>query len=246
MYTKYSIKMELLLISTIILITSIFIGDFVYSDEVTGSPKEESNPKSETMSRISKYIDDQISADFNPDTLVKIDSDIVILANAFANHADNERRVGSYLTGTQAGIRRIIFNMTKFSPEYSEYIYAKSKSKVSKVDIALLIVLGLSKDSRVHDDIKNIVLYETDPNLRAIAVRAISYYMDTLDVPILIQALSDSNTVTMEVDVQRRDGTFSQQVNLVCIEAIPALYRFGYDVIIDPLNSGKLIVKKRP
>jgi hypothetical protein len=69
--------------------------------------------------------------------------------------------------------------------------------------------------------------------------------MDTLDIPILFQALSDTNTVTMEVDVQRRDGTFLQRVNLVGTEAIPALAKFGYEVTPDSQNMGKYILRKK-
>jgi hypothetical protein len=182
-----------------------------------------------------------------------VDRDTLQLINNIADRIDreltspssNERRVGYYGTVSQAVIRNLIFQLAALGPAYADDIYNKAKTKESKTDRALLISLGLLKDIRVHDDLREIVLTENDPYLRGVAVRALSTYKDTLDVPAITEALYDSNTVLMELDYSLPNGQMHQLINIVGMEAIPALYGLGYEVKPDTMNKGKYIVRKR-
>jgi len=177
------------------------------------------------------------------DTLQLIKNIARTIENERVSPSSNERRVGSYGTVSQAAVRKLIFQLAALGPAHADDIYNEAKAKDSPSATALIISLGLMKDTRVHDALRSIVAEESDPNIRAMAVRALSTFRDTLDVPIFIEALSDTNIVVMQEDVVRRDGQMHSLVHLVGMEAVPALYELGYKPVPDSINGGYKAVK---
>jgi hypothetical protein len=165
------------------------------------------------------------------------------IENEIISPSSNERQVGSYATISQRIVRNLIFQLADLGPARADDIYEEAKSQSSRSSTALLISLGLMSDSRVHDDIRKIVRTETDPNLRAMAVRALSAYGDTLDIPIFLDAMADTNIVVMELDVATHDGQYQKRVDIVALEAVPALYKLGYTWAVDSVNGGYKAVK---
>jgi hypothetical protein len=177
------------------------------------------------------------------DTLRLIDEKVRDLENEITAPSSNERRVGSYLTISQQIVRRLIFDLEAMGPNFADYIYDQRSQVGNAGRKAIAISLGLMQDPKVHDEVRKIVLEESEPGLRGIAVRALSSYMDTLDVPAFIQALSDTNVVEMELDVFTIDGKSSRKADVVAMEAVPALVKFGYKVEIDTVNNRYEVMK---
>ncbi len=192
--------------------------------------------------QIKQNSENNSNADSN--TLRSIDEIVRNLEIEITTPSSDVRRVGSYLTISQQTVRRFISELKAMGPAYADYIYAKKSQVGAATSSALTISLGLMKDPRVHDEVREIVLEETDPSIRGIAVRALSTYMDTLDVPAFIQALSDTNIVVMELDVFTLDGESSRRVGIVGFESVPALYKLGYEVQIDTVNNTFEVVKR--
>ena len=160
------------------------------------------------------------------------------------NHPSSYKMpVGSYVTISQGIVRNIIFKLAELGPKYANYIYRACADDTSKAATVLKIALGLMKESRVHESLRMIVSKETDPNLRAMAVRALSKYEDSLDVPIFAQAVSDTHVVVMEMDVAAPDGQFHKLVNMVGMEAVPALYELGYKPVFDSISGNYGAIK---
>ena len=187
--------------------------------------------------------DSTINSNADSDTLRLIDEIAQKLEIEITTPSSDVRRVGSYLTISQQTVRRFISELEAMGPGYADYIYAKRSQVGAATSSALAISLGLMKDPLVHDEVREIVLEETDPSIRGMAVKALSTYMDTLDVPAFIQALSDTNIVVMELDVFTLDGESSRRVGIVGFEAVPALYKLGYEVQIDTVNYTYEVVK---
>jgi len=186
-----------------------------------------------------------VSADLTAtqDTLRLIKNIARTIEKETVSPSSNERRVGSYGTVSQLAVRKLIFQLAALGRTYADDIYGQAEAEDCPSSRALIISLGLMKDARVHDDLREIVRIETDPNLRAMAVRALSTYMDTLDVPIFAEAVSDTNVVVMETDVATREGKFHELVNMVGMEAVPALYELGYKPVPDSITGGYKAVK---
>ncbi len=192
--------------------------------------------------QIKQNSENNSNADSN--TLRSIDEIVRNLEIEITTPSSDVRRVGSYLTISQQTVRRFISELKAMGPAYADYIYAKKSQVGAATSSALTISLGLMKDPRVHDEVREIVLEETDPSIRGMAVVALSTYMDTLDVPAFIQALSDTNIVVMELDVFTLDGESSRRVGIVGIATVPALNKLGYEVQIDTVNNTYEVVKK--
>lgn len=177
------------------------------------------------------------------DTVTAIRMLIDALSAEVTPPSSNIRRVGPYLTDSQATVRRLIFGLAALGPAHADYMRQKAANDTSQVGSAIIIALGLIKDSRVHENLREIVRNEIDPNIRAMAVKALSEYKDTLDVPLFAQALSDTNIVVMELDVATHDGQFHKLVNIVGMAAVPALYELGYKWEADTINGTYKAVK---
>ena len=179
----------------------------------------------------------------NGDSLRIIDNLAVKLEQEIVSPSSNIRKVGSYLTGSQATVRKLIFDLAALAPRYADYIYDRCTADTTGASRAFIISLGLSKDQRVHENLRGIVSKETEPNLRAMAVVALSTYKDTLDVPIFVEALSDTNVLVMELDVATRDGKFQELVHPVGMEAVGVLHQLGYAVKFNSTDSTYTAVK---
>jgi hypothetical protein len=182
-------------------------------------------------------------------TVIQSASDTIQLISEYKSRLQSEivlptsnlKHIGSYLTESQAKVRKLIQGLSALGPRYADHIYIESESDTSESSRALIISLGLIKDPRVHDRIKNIVLNEADPNVKAMAVVALAKYQDTLDVPIFVFALSDTNRAYFRTDF----GYPGDFVMIVGINAIGALYEMGYEAKYDPINKRYNINKRK-
>jgi len=179
----------------------------------------------------------------NADTLRFIRKSLETIRRETLDPSDNTRRVGSYLTGSQAVVSKLIFELAALGAQYADYLYALGDGDTSKAGTATAISLGLLKDARVKNDVREIVRNETDPSIRAVAVRALSMYGDTLDIPLFLEAMADTNVVVVELDVPTHDGQFHRKIDIVAYEAVPALYKLGYKWELDSINGGYKAVK---
>jgi hypothetical protein len=182
-------------------------------------------------------------ANVDIDTLQLISNITAKLETEIASPSNNFRPVGLFGTISETAVREMIFQLADLGPAYSNEIYNEAMSKNHETQRALIISLGLMKDIRVHDDLREIVRTETNPNIRAMAVRALSTYKDMSDMPLFLDAVADTNIVVMELDVPTLDGQFHKQVNMVGMEAVPAIYKLGYKPVPDSINGGYKAVK---
>jgi hypothetical protein len=178
------------------------------------------------------------------DTLAQINNLISEIEAELKNPSSSERISGSYLTFSQQTIRKKIIRFAQIGQNYLVPIDSLSVPNDTIILELVNIALGLMGNSKAHEKIRDIVRHETDPNFRGMAVRALSTYNDTLDVPLFFEAALDTHIVIVQNDYVRTDGSFHEAVNIVGIEAIPALAKLGYEVKPDSQNIGKYILKK--
>ncbi len=183
------------------------------------------------------------TAGLNADTLYLIANNSQTIENEIALPFSEERSTGSFPSKSQETVKKQIFALAELGPAYADQIYNMAMTKESRTRAALVIALGLLKDDRVKDDVREIVRWETNPYMRAYAVRALSMYADTLDIPLFLEAMADTNIVVIHGDIQMPDGSFSYKVGIVANAAVPALYKLGYKWELDSINGGYKAVK---
>jgi hypothetical protein len=178
-------------------------------------------------------------------------SDSLHLVNNIALTIENEivlpnsyvKPIGIFPSKSQKIVREQIFALAELGPTYADQIYNVAMAKESETRTALIIALGLIKDDRVKDDVRAIVRSETNPYMKAYAVRSLSMYGDTLDIPLFLEAMADTNVVVVHEDVPTPEGSFYRKIGIVANEAVPALYKLGYKWEFDSINGGYKAVK---
>jgi hypothetical protein len=219
--------------------------------ETLCSTKYKAITKEELTSLIhSDYWGDRLSAAqhipvvFGDDTLGAVKLIFSGLKQEAIMSKSEPNNMGSYLTHSEDIIRQYIYSLAQIGPNISDSLYNIASKLVGIQKTATIIALGFMQDNRVHPDIRNIIINETDLNLRVMAILSIANYKDTNDVPILVQALTDTQKVTVTMDYSMPDGKLTQISYPIRSAANNVLVDMDYEIFKDSA-TGMVGARKR-
>lgn len=159
-----------------------------------------------------------------------------------ANPSSSKMRPGSYATNSEKVLQEYVEALAHLGPSITASLRTQKNTLSDDLKNWVIISLGLLKDESVHHELKTI--FFTNPNLftRLMSVRALSTYVDTTDIPIFLQAYSDTSKVTMIMDHDVPDGNFRRDIQPLVGAALYALKKMGYTIehVGDSINLKKL------
>jgi len=109
----------------------------------------------------------------------------------------------------------------------------EEKSKYNpKTQSLISTALAMLRDESVHAEIRDLMLKHPDPLIRSSAAMVIGAYKDTLDIPLLLDAMEDTFSVIVYLDYQLPGHSMSETVHPVAWDAFKTLIE-AFGVIPD-------------
>ncbi len=139
----------------------------------------------------------------------------------------------SYLSNSERLLRKYTFDLVDLAPASARLLHFYADSLTGDARSWLIIALGLQYEKSAHVELRTILSGATDPNLRAMAARALSVYSDSADIPLFKQALLDAHNVTMQRDYGPESQDMARVVYPVREEAAGGLRKMGFEVILE-------------
>ena len=153
-----------------------------------------------------------------------------------ANPSSSKMRPGSYATNSERVLQKYVEALVHFGPPITASLHARKDTLSGDLKNWIIISLGFLKDESVHEELK--AIFSTNPSLftRLMSIRALRTYADTTDIPIFLEAYSDTNKVTMTMDHDVPGGDFKEDIYPLVGAALYALKNLGYTIELDGEN----------
>jgi hypothetical protein len=154
-----------------------------------------------------------------------------------------ERDLSSYGTNSEKVQRSFMRTLVQLGPSTKPALLSVLGNSSEEIKAWIAVVLGHFRDESVHGSLRHILVSHASLNVRTMTAFVLRNYKDTLDVPYLETALSDTNRVQVVHDFDFGHGA-SDVVYPVRMKAISTLATLGYKVVFDS-TRGKYITEKR-
>jgi HEAT repeat protein len=179
----------------------------------------------------------------NLDTIWAINKIITAFDYELEHPSSLDRSADSYGTNSERVQRHYMNALLGLCPG-ANYLLRERISTLSGETMGwVLVVLGLQKDETAHAGLRDILMSQTSPNLKAMAVRSIRTFSDTLDIPYLLSALSDTHHVEIRSDWTIPGRPSKEVIYPVGMEVASSLRKMGYEAKPDPINGGYKVEK---
>jgi hypothetical protein len=153
-----------------------------------------------------------------------------------ANPSSSKMRPGSYATNSERVLQKYVEALVHFGPSITASLQARKDTLSGDMKNWIIISLGCLKDESVHEELKDIFLTNPDLFTRLMSIRALGTYADTTDIPVFLEAYSDTSRVTMTMDHDVPGGDFKEDIFPLVGAALHALGKMGYTIEDDGQN----------
>ena len=135
-------------------------------------------------------------------------------------------------------IRKYLDNLSILGPNILSMIIEHQNLNNPSLNIWLIIARGMLKDESIKDSLEVIARVNLNPNIRSLAIRAISNFKDVNDLSIFKESLKDTSyfSITEDFSVDG-NGLLRRRYYPVRIEAINGLKKLGYKVLPDSVGG---------
>jgi hypothetical protein len=151
--------------------------------------------------------------------------------------------LSSAFTYSQLIINRFIFDLDSLGKATIPTLKNAIKKAKGKYSDCLKLALAFNSDPTVHEDIRLILMRDVDANMRLMAATALVEYDDSSDVPLLLNALSDTTRVVTKGDVYIPGKGFERSEYPVSSAAAKSLNTMGYKITKE--NGRYLLLKQK-
>lgn len=170
------------------------------------------------------------------DTAWAIETIVKGIQVELANPSSSKMRPGSYATNSERVLQKYVEALVHLGPSITASLHTRKDILSGDLKNWITISLGFLRDESVHEELQ--AIFSTNPSLftRLMSIRALSTYADTTDIPIFIEAYSDTNKVTMTMDHDVPGGDFKEDIYPLVGAALYALRNLGYTIELDGEN----------
>jgi len=134
-----------------------------------------------------------ISVVMDADTLWAIKTIIRGIESEVASPSSKQNFLGTVTSYSNFLLQRYIDGLVALSQATTDTLYDRTDRYSGKVRSYLLIALAKLRDTRVHSQIRELIIYDPDPDVRAMAASSVWVYGDSLDIPLLLTAIKDTS-----------------------------------------------------
>jgi hypothetical protein len=166
------------------------------------------------------------------DTCWAVESIVRFMDSEANNPSSIGRYNGTHITYSQFMIRQGIKTLEALGPGIIPTLYGEKSEYNLKTQSLISIVLTILRDESVHSEIRDLMLKHPDPLIRSSAAMVIGAYKDTLDIPLLLDAMEDTFSVIVYLDYMLPGHSMSETVHPVAWDAFKTLIE-AFGVIPD-------------
>jgi len=137
---------------------------------------------------------------------------------------------GSYATNSEKVLQKYVEVLVHLGPSIRISLRHSIDTLSGDFKNWIIIVLGFLKDESVHEELKAIFSSSSNLFIRLMSIEALGTYADTTDIPIILEAYSDTSKVTMTMDHDVPGGDFKEDIRPLVGAALFALGKMGYTI----------------
>ena len=170
------------------------------------------------------------------DTAWAIETAINGMRVELASPSSSRMIPGSYATNSQKVLRAYVEALSNLGPSITGSLSAYKDTLSGDLKNWITISLGFVKDESVHQELRGIFSTNADLFTRLMSIEALGTFADTADIPMFLEAYSDTSRVTMTMDHDVPGGDFKEDIFPLVGAALHALGKMGYAVEDDGKN----------